>query len=410
MIIKGPTYIDGEIVMRYIGIDDGKISFVKRALKTTEEVFDWDGVILPAGTDMHVHFRDPGHTKKEDFFTGTLSAAHGGITTIADMPNNDPPTNSLSRLKNKISMCSKKACVDFFLYGMLSEEAEDMLTETRLFKVFLSDTTGVEKNRDLKIASKVVFDSGGLVAFHCESNELFGEPGEDLAGYNKERPKESEVRAIESLREWPKGRKHVCHITSEEGLKAAREVGAHTEVTPHHLFFTDEVILDSFGKVNPPLRGDSNHFSMWENFERGNFDVMASDHAPHLEAEKAVEFPQAPAGLPGVETTFPLMMSAVAMGRIDLTTVVDMISYRPARLLGIQKGKIEEGYDADLALFDFREIEPISSDRLHSKCGWSPYEGSPGIFPRHVICRGEFVVKNRRSTTSGGRGRYLFTP
>ncbi|MFO8108980.1 MAG: dihydroorotase [Thermoplasmata archaeon] len=407
MIIKGPAYIDGEIVTRYIGIDDGKISFVKRGIKSTENIFKWDGVILPAGTDMHVHFRDPGGTHKEDFYTGTLSAVHGGITTVVDMPNNDPLIDSLKRLKNKIDSCSKKACIDFGLYGMLSRDVKNMLEETNLFKVFLAGTTGTGKAQNLKKEAKIVLDSEGLVAFHCEDEDMFNEPGDDLEGYNNERSVESEVHAIKSLNGWPDGKKHVCHISTLEGLRTAKTLDLSVEATPHHLFFSDEVMLGPFGKVNPPLRGDIDHFTLWEHLERGFFDIMASDHAPHLESEKNVSFSDAPAGLPGVETMYPLMINSVAMGKIGLSTVVDLICTNPARMLGIKKGKIQKGYHADLAFFDFRELEPVMAERLHSKCGWSPYEGFSCIYPRHVISRGEFLVTDRKFTGSKGRGKYL---
>ncbi len=408
MIIKGSTYINGEIVKRYIGIEEGKISFVKRAIKTNEDVFEWDGVILPAGTDMHVHFRDPGHIDKEDFYTGTLSAVHGGITTVVDMPNNDPPTNNLKRLREKIKQCSKKACIDFGLYALLSSDVERMMDETSLFKVYMAGSTGAPGRGDLKEEAKLVFDSGGLVAFHCEDETSFKQPGKDLKGYNRERPAESEVKAIKSLKEWPEGRKHVCHVSTERGLKVAKSLGASVEVTPHHLFFTHEVMLGPFGKVNPPLRGDIDHFALWEHLERGEVDIMASDHAPHLETDKTESFLEAPAGIPGVETIYPLMMNSVAMGEMGLSTVVDLLCTRPAEILGIKKGEIKEGYYADLALFDFREFEPIMSNRLHYKCGWTPYEGFRCIFPRHVISKADFVISDRSFVGSKGEGEYIF--
>ncbi len=410
MILKGPTYLKGEIVHRYIGIEDGKISFVKRALKTSEDVFEWDGVILPAGTDMHVHFRDPGYTDKEDFYTGTLSAAHGGITTVVDMPNNDPPIDNLEKLRKKIDDCSKKACIDFGLFALLSSDVERMLDETSFFKVYMAGSTGITAGKELKDEAQVVFDSHGMVAFHCEEESLFGKPGKYLKGYNKERPAESEIKAIKSLKNWPEGKKHVCHVSTMKGLKAAKALGASTEVTPHHIFFTDEVMLGPFGKVNPPLRDDVDHFALWEHLERGDIDIMASDHAPHLESEKERSFLDAPAGIPGVETMYPLMMNSVAMGEMGLATVVDILCKHPAEMLGIKKGRIKEGYFADLALFDFREFEPIMSDRLHYKCGWTPYEGFRCIYPRHVISKGDFVIRDRSFVGSKGNGKYISKP
>jgi len=407
MIIKGSAFVNGDINRCYIGIEDGKIDFVKKSLKTNEPVRKFDGVLLPGGIDIHVHFREPGMTHKEDFYTGSLSAAFGGITTFADMPNTKPPTDSVQRLKEKIKLAKEKSVVDFGIYGLLNENAEKMIEYTDLFKVYLSSSTQINSSNFEK-GLEAVYENGGKVSFHCEKEDMFGTQGSNLVEHNTQhRPPESEIEAIKSLSDHPEGDKHVCHISTKEGLTEAENRGFSTEVTPHHLYLNQEVLLDSLGKVNPPLRDQIDQMSIWESFERGEIDILASDHAPHTKEEKRV-FKEAPSGIPGVETMYPLLLNSVAVGEISLSTVVEKIAENPAERLGVRKGKIEEGYDADLINIDFRNIEEIDIDRLHSKAGWSPFEGFNGIFPLNVISNGELIIEEREFVDKKGRGRYIY--
>ncbi len=406
MILKGLTYIKDGLSNRYIDIRDGKIASISRSRPSDTDIFEWDGVILPAGIDLHVHFRDPGDTAKEDFQTGTLSAAFGGVTTVLDMPNNHPPTDTPERLKDKIRSAGKNACIDFGLYGMVSEGSLKMSELTTHFKVYMSSSTGVEGGYDSEQV-KDLLRRGCHVAFHCEDPDMFGEPGDDLPGYNEERSAESEVSAIGSLINLPDGKKRVCHVSTRKSIELARKASCVVEVTPHHLILNEEALLGPFGKVNPPLRGMDEQYELWESFERGEIDVLASDHAPHLMDEKDVDFGDAPAGLPGVETMYPLMLNYVSLGKISLSTVVKAMAERPGELLGCKKGRIAEGYHADMVLVDFREVENIHTERLHSKADWTPYLDFRAIFPRHVISRGEFVVRDREFVGKRGRGEYV---
>ncbi len=406
MILRGTVYVEGELRRRYIEIEDGKILSVSTSKPAGDDVIECDGVILPGGIDMHVHFRDPGMTEKEDFFTGTKSAAFGGITTVMDMPNNQPAIDDAKRLKKKIKNAGKKSCIDFGLYGLVGNDNEKMLKQTSFFKVYMAPSTDTDGSYSPD-EIETILKSGGKVAFHCEDKSLFTEPGEDLAGHNRHRPVESELEAIKKLKELPSGYKHVCHATTIKSIELARKVGCTVEVTPHHLFLNEEALLGTRGKVNPPLRGSDQQFYLWEAFERGDIDILASDHAPHPESEKDTDFEKAPSGLPGVETMYPLLLNSVAYGNISLSTVVKALSERPAELLELKKGCIAEGYDADLIVADFRESENISVSRLHSKAGWSPFEGFRAIFPRHVISHGEFVVKDREFVGEKGKGEYI---
>ncbi len=408
MIIKGTAYIEGNYENCYIGLEEGKIDFVKKSLKTSEEVKNLEGVILPAGIDMHVHFRDPGMTEKEDFYTGSVSAACGGITTVMDMPNTDPPTNTYQRLKNKIKIGEKKSVIDFGLYGLLSEEVEKMSELTDFFKVYMASSTGDQKMDQEKLNTLLpkAYSHDAKIAFHCEDEYLFNEEGEDLKGHNKHRPLESELKAIDKLKELPEGDKYICHLTSKKSLDKTKDHGFLSEVTPHHLFLSEEAFLGPFGKVNPPLRKEDDRFPTWEAFERGEFDFIASDHAPHLEEEKE-DFVEAFSGVPGVETLYPLLLNSVGRGEINLSTVIEKLAINPAKRLGLKRGRIKEGYHAELINIDFRNTESIEAEKLHYKCGWTPFEGFQGIFPQNVISDGEFLVKDREFVGEKGRGGYI---
>ncbi|MEF8874988.1 MAG: dihydroorotase [Candidatus Thermoplasmatota archaeon] len=409
MIIKGTAYIQGDYENCYIGIEEGKIDFVKKSLKTTEEVKKLEGVILPAGTDLHVHFRDPGMTEKEDFYTGSVSAACGGITTVMDMPNTEPPTDSYSRLKEKIKIGEKKSVIDFGLYGLLSDDVKKMSELTDFFKVYMAPSTGAESLEEEELADllRKAGSNNCSVAFHCEDRELFNETSEqNLTGYNEHRPLKSELKAVESLKDMPGKDKYICHLTSEGSLKRAKRNDYTSEVTPHHLLLSVEAFLGPYGKVNPPLRKDTERYRLWEAFERDEIDIVSSDHAPHLEEEKE-DFEEAPSGVPGVETLYPLLLNKVARGKISMSTVIESIALNPAERLGIKKGRIEEGYRADLITIDFRDSEAIQSENLHHKCGWTPFEGFQGIFPKTVMSKGEFIVDDKQFLGEKGRGEYL---
>ncbi|MEA3324102.1 MAG: amidohydrolase family protein, partial [Euryarchaeota archaeon] len=164
--------------------------------------------------------------------------------------------------------------------------------------------------------------------------------------------------------------------------------------------------LGTFGKMNPPLRKRCMQH-LWNGLNDGTIDIMASDHAPHTEEEKRAEIWDAPAGVPGVETMLPLMLNAVKQNLIPLRRVVEAMSAKPAQIFGLDdKGQIREGCDADIVLVDTSNVRKITVDQLHSKAGWTPFEGREGIFPELVLSRGE-VVYDGEIAGKKGRGRFL---
>jgi dihydroorotase len=184
-----------------------------------------------------------------------------------------------------------------------------------------------------------------------------------------------------------------------------------SEAAPHHLFLStkDWDRLGSFGRMNPPLRSRKSVKVLLNSLNDGTIDVVASDHAPHTETEKDTDIKSAPSGVPGVETLIPLMLVAVKRNLLPLGRMIDVTSKNPARIFGLDrfsKGLFAEGHDADIIIVDHSNVTEIKGDNLHSKCGWTPYEGMDGIFPEYTIARGE-LVWDGDLIASRGRGNFL---
>lgn len=400
LVIEGRALVGDDIRHVCIGIDDGKITAVGNSLEGERKMNLGSHLIMPGGVDIHTHMRDPGFLGKEDFYSGTLAAAFGGTTTILDMPNTDPPVKTHLDLKEKEITVREKANVDWGLISMLDRQVmvEDMVGECAGFKVFMSDTTnappiGYDGLKEILANERL---GGCVIAFHAEDPLMF-DPfrGKDLAGHDLWRPAESETSAVKRLAMMRSpGIHHISHITNRETLAAAREAGFSTEVSPHHLLLNTDHDIQELAKVLPPVRPEETRRRLFEAFARGEAGIVASDHAPHTLAEKGAGFENAPPGLPGVETRMPVMMRLAADGKIPLGLVQETCCRNPAMLYGLPKGRIEVGFDADLAVYDMRTKTTIHEDRLHSKCGWSPFNGFDAIFPEAVLLRGEVVISD----------------
>lgn len=167
-----------------------------------------------------------------------------------------------------------------------------------------------------------------------------------------------------------------------------------SEVAPHHFILDRGTNLGAFGKVNPPLRKREDRQALFQALKEGSFDIIASDHAPHAIEEKEEDFDYAPSGVPGVETMVPMMIQHVKDGHLDLSGVMKRLCEKPGEIFGIPKGRLAVGYDADLAVYDMTESSVIKGAELHSKCGWTPFEGMTAIFPKAVFLRGQLMVEN----------------
>jgi dihydroorotase len=438
VVVEGQAYFQGRLIKCCIGIDEGKISEVKKIIKGDKNFDYGDKLILPGAIDSHVHFRDPGFTHKEDFSTGSIAAAFGGVTCVLDMPNTNPQTTNADALREKIRIASSKSFVDFGMFAGITEKCdiESLSKHATAFKIYLASTTGdmyIEDNESLKNLFSKIENTGKTVAVHCEDNSLMNMKiqATTLLDHLKSRPNESErsgiLRAISMA---GRARLHLCHVSTKEGVELIRSFKSDdlncreilnknmpsaisnpiltSEVTPHHLFLNTDSDVGAFGKVNPPLRTPEDQDALWQALKEGLIDTIASDHAPHTLEEKE-NFQKALSGMPGVETMLPLMLYRVKHDRFDMHRLIDAICTKPSIIYGLNKGAIEPGMDGDLIVVDMREEREIKGEELHSKCGWTAFEGLDGVFPRSTFVRGEQVIRDWSIEGDVGFGDYVNT-
>jgi dihydroorotase len=414
VVIEGNAFIDGDLNKCAIGIEEGRIKSIKKILKGDKHYDFGDKLILPAGIDAHVHFRDPGMTHKEDFKSGTQSAAYGGISCVLDMPNTIPPITNITNFEDKSRICSSKAFVDFGLYAgvSLNRDIEKFANKAIAYKIYLATTTGEMLIGDYEALGGIFTAIGKTqkpVCVHCEDERLINKASKpkSLKEHLKNRPNLSEESGIKKVIDKKNDAKvHVCHVTTSEGVKLLENTEITSEVTPHHLFLNTNFDIGVLGKVNPPLRQPKDQEALWNALNQGAIDIIASDHAPHTLDEKE-HFENAPSGIPGVETMLPLMLSLVKHNKFQLARLINAVSERPGEIFQLNKGKLEVGCDGDIIIVDMRKEAEISLDNLHSKAGWTPYEGFSAVFPRFTFVRGEVVIEDWELTGEMGFGRMV---
>ncbi len=406
LVLRGRVFYGGRLEPLDIGIEGGTISTIKKDLRGHETVDYGDRILLPGAIDLHVHMRDPGHLEKEDFTSGTRSAALGGVTTVLDMPNTVPAVTTREALVAKRKILTGRSMVDYGLYAAPPSAAfVEELRSADAFKAYMAPSTGHLTISEENLAGILATEGleRKLLSIHAEDPRLFKRPqAKGLEGHAAARPIAAEVRAIETVaRLRAKARVHLAHVTCVEALRAVPP-GASTEVTPHHLFLDYRASLGGFGKVNPPLRSPRDRSDLWAAFASGRIDVVASDHAPHTrEAKTEGPFEELPSGMPGVATALPLLLRRAHAQDLTLERLVSVMCTHPADLLGLQKGLVEVGRDADLVVVNPRHTEKINARRVRYKCGWTAFEGFEGVFPEAVYVRGERIVEGGEAVAEG---------
>lgn len=406
LVLRGRVFYGGRLEPLDIGIEGGTISTIKKDLRGHETVDYGERILLPGAIDLHVHMRDPGPREKEDFASGTRSAALGGVTTVLDMPNTVPAVSTREALVAKRKALSGRSAVDYGLYAAPPSAAlVEELRSADAFKAYMAPSTGDLTITEGNLAG--ILATEGLekkvLSIHAEDPTLFKRAqATGLQGHAAARPIAAEVRSIETVARFrAKTHVHIAHVTCVEALHAVPP-SATTEVTPHHLFLDYRSPLDGFGKVNPPLRSPRDRTELWAAFASGRLDIVASDHAPHTREEKTGgPFEEIPAGMPGVATALPLLLRKVHSQELTLERLVSAMSTKPAQLLGLRKGAVEIGRDADFIVVDPRKTEKINARRLRYKCGWTAFEGFEGVFPQAVYVHGERVVEDGEAIAEG---------
>ncbi|MFC7073495.1 dihydroorotase [Halovenus rubra] len=417
MLIRNATLADGDTCdVRISGDRITAVAGEGESLSTSDDdhdegeprVIDASGKrLLPGMIDVHVHFRQPGFGHKETWETGTKSAAAGGVTTIVDQPNTEPPTVNEAAFAKKHEYADQ-AHIDFGINGGVTGDWDpDSLFDQPLFalgEVFLADSTG-EMGIDTSLyvdALERASEADVTVTVHAEDETLFNESSKsrtDADAWSAYRRPKAEAKAVEqacTLAAERDSQIHVAHTSTPQGIDAAADHGMTCEVTPHHLFLSrdDYPELDTHGVMNPPLRREGLRRDVYDRVVDGTVDMIATDHAPHTATEKQTGVWDAPSGVPGVETVLPLLLAEAEHGGFDYERVRDLTATNPADTFGLpNRGRVQEGNYADLVLVDPDTITEITPDRLHTKCTWTPFEGRDAIFPEWTMLRGDYVFE-----------------
>ena len=401
-VLAGRTWSAGRLQPVEIGIDSqGRICAVGRTVRGGRRHDVGDRVVLPAAVDLHAHLREPGPADgSETIATGTVGAALAGVSLVGEMPNTDPPTTSVERLDQKESLARGRAAVDLLLYAtpLDPQDVPDLARRAGGFKLFLSPTTGIERvpsDPELRALLARLAEAELPVVVHAEEPRQFREdpPATDPRSWDSARPVGAERAAVDRMLSAPaRIRLHIAHVTSALTGGRIRDRGVSFEATAHHLLLSSSAGPDARWKVNPPLRSEAERAGLWASFAQGRVPVLASDHAPHPSDLKTRAFDRAPSGVPGIQSTVPLILARVASGDLSLPVFLQTACDRPARLLGQPLGRVSVGHRANLIVVDFREKRRLRGDRLASPCGWTPFEGAEVVFPSEHWRDGERVV------------------
>jgi len=364
------------------------------------EIIDCSGkMILPGVVDVHVHFREPGHSYKEDWTSGSKAAVSGGVTSVFDMPNNNPPVVSIADLDAKRDFINGRSYVNYGIYIGFNGENLDEINNAKNIpgvKFYACNSTG-----DMGVDTGVgeLFEKcNKTIVVHSEDESIISENKKRIVADKSDdeltHDLHSEIRSAEAALSMTKrlceltsqtaAKMHVAHLSTAAELDVINEYrqnGANItcEVAPHHLLFsTDD--YEYFGsklRMNPPVRSSENLFALWKGLQLGEIDLVATDHAPHLLKEKLESFSKVPSGVPGVEFILPIMLNAVNNEVLTIQKVVELCTEKPVEIFGVKnKGYIKEGFDADLVVVDMNEEKSLSDEEIVSKCGWSPYSDS----------------------------------
>ena len=402
ILIKNGLVVDpsqGLEAVRDILIEGEAIAAVGENLTADgAEVMDAAGkIVMPGLVDMHVHLREPGQEYKEDILSGTRAAAHGGVTSVASMPNTHPPVDN----EAIVEMISRKAkaygYADVYPTACITKGQQgEELTEMGLLHqsgaiAFTDDGRSVMDPGVMRRAldySKI-FD--GLLISHCEEENLRGSGVMNEGLVSTELGLKGIPNAVEDLMivrdlmlaELTGARVHIAHLSTASGVQMVRAAKAKgvrvtAETTPHHLFLTDEAVrgYDTNTKVNPPLRTEADNQALIAALGDGTVDCIVTDHAPHALEDKECEYDYAANGISGIETSLPLVWTNLyKTGQLSLSDIVRLMSLNPAELLRIDKGTLQAGKMADILIIDPTVEKEVKAEEFCSKGKNSPFIG-----------------------------------
>jgi len=422
-LLHGATVVNSDIETRDdVLIRDGTVEEIDRFVEEYDEMIEVPGtLLLPGLVDCHVHFREPGFEHKATMKTEAAAALAGGVLTVCEMPNTNPPTVTVAALADKVRRSEEIKDVDIrFFFGITetihlstfrelmestAEEAVRLRRRCCGVKIYLDHSTGNQKIQDELVGDvfKACADHKIVLVAHCEDPETNAlaaaqNTRTNVAAHSLMRPANSESimieRAIGHAKKYGT-HLHVAHLSTEGGIDLVRRakndgLKVTCEVTPHHLFLTTEDYekLGTLGKINPPLRSHKHRFALWQGIIDKVVDCISTDHAPHTLEEKNNPEPlKAPSGVPGIETMLPLLLS-VAGGHWPHPTeqnascppftykdIVRLCHANPNRIFNLGKSEIEENKRPDIVIVDPAATWTIRNADMHGKCAWTPFDG-----------------------------------
>ena len=414
LIKNGSCYIEGKLKKTDIGISGNKIKKIGKIELNSSRVYDaTDKLILPGIIDTQVHFREPGSIDAEDLESGSRAAVLGGVTSLFEMPNTNPPTATLEEFEKKLRAAKNRMHSNYAFYFGATPNNTNQLAHLKNVegccgvKLFAGSSTGnllVDKEADIE---KVISRSDRIVSIHSEDEDIiklrkkFIKKG-DVHSHPEWRNVEcamSSTRRVVKIAERYNKRIHVLHVTTKEEVDflAMHKKNVTFETTPQHLTLYAPDCYDKLGtyaQMNPPLRSKEHYDRLWLAIKNNIVDVLGSDHAPHLKANKEKEYPNSPSGMPGVQTIFPVMIDHVNNGKLTLNQLINLMCENPCRIFEIKnKGFIKEGFDADITIVDMNKEVVLKDEMIASKCGWTPFNNyKVKGFPVGTIVNGNLVM------------------
>jgi len=430
--------------------DNPQKYFNYRELAPNLEIIDGEfNLVIPGAIDPHVHFDTPGFEFRDTFEHGTTAAAYGGVTSIIDMPCTSlPPVTSLKNFEEKLNIIEGRALVDFAFWGGVCGNDFSQMQEIEKNINDLNDAgvasykayflSGMETFKDLnyeqmKFAAKIISKTSKPLGVHAEDKMLvetrrteFIKNGENSWDkYCSARDSLAEEAAIKDMIEiakFSKARVHIVHLSSELGLNAIKnaqkeDINISSETCPHYLHFIQDdfnkIAISNFLKTAPPVKNENDRNALWQGIEDNSLFFVTTDHAgcdPNVEKVSG-NFWKIYGGIPGVEHRVPYLFSeGFLKGRLNLSTTINLLSANVAEYFGLQqKGRIEEGYDADFAILNLREKELVKSENMHSKGKYTPFEGVEfSCIVEKTILRGNTVMNRGGSTEKEiGYGKFI---
>jgi len=419
LIIKnGSCYIEGKFQNIDIALSGSKIKKIGKISLNNAKVIDASGkIVLPGVIDTQVHFREPGANDAENLESGSRAAVAGGVTSVFEMPNTNPPTSTFKEFNNKLSAAKNRMFCNYaFYFGATPDNMKELASVNTLegccgVKLFAGSSTGnllVSKEKDIE---KVISNSSKIISVHSEDENILlsrkkfikeGDVNSHPVWRNEECALESTKRVVRIAQKHKK-KIHILHVTTKQEIDffSEKREGVTFEITPQHLtLFAPDCYqkLKTFSQMNPPIRTKDHHDKLWEAVKKSLVSTIGSDHAPHTKEEKNRKYPLSPSGMPGVQTLLPVMLDHVNKGKLKIEQLIKLVCENPCDLFGIKnKGYIKENYDADLTVVDMNKEVVIKDSWIESKCGWTPFNNyKVKGFPVATLVNGEIVMENSK--------------